>query len=88
MMMTMMMMSSPLMVKVIQVILVKVKTAELVFGDSFRGGANGLTGFRPRRMDPWITSRGQRATSRGGRGLAEGGGCGAARADGVGSGVV
>lgn len=82
------MMSFPLSTTTIKVILMKMMAVELIFSNSFSRGANGRTGLDPQDLGPHKTSRWQRPTSRGGRRLAEGGGRGAARADGVRSGIV
>lgn len=63
-------------------------TVEFIVSDRFRGGANNRTGLKPLGLHPEITSRGQRPPAGGGRRLAEGGGDGAAGADGVRSGTV
>lgn len=73
-----MMMNVPLSTTAIKVILMKMMAVELIFSDSFSGGANGRTGLDPQNLGPYKTSRWQRPMSRGGRRLAEGGGCGAA----------
>lgn len=83
-----MMMNVPLRTTAVKLILMQMMAVEPMFSDRFGRGANGGTGLDPRGLGPWITSRWQGPTSRGGRGLAEGGGSGAARADGVRSGVV
>lgn len=83
-----MMMNVPLSTTVIKVIQMKRMRVELILADGPGRGAKGSTGLDRQGLGPWITSRWQRATSRGGGGLAEGGGCGAARADGMWSGVV
>lgn len=82
------MLSLPLSTSVIKVMLMKMMPAELIFSHSFSGGASGRTGLHPQDLGPYKTSRWQRATSRGGRRSAEGGGRGAARADGVRSGML
>lgn len=79
-----MMLNFPLSPRVVKVIVRKMMPVELIFSKSF----SGRTGLDPQELGSYKTSRRQRPASRGGRGLAEGGGCGAARADGVRSGMV
>lgn len=81
-------MNFPLSSTVIKVVLMKMMAVELIFSGGVSGGANGRTGPDPRDLGPHKTGRWQRPASRGGRRLAEGGGCGAAGADGGRSGIV
>lgn len=83
-----MMLNVPVRTTAIKVIQMKRMRVELILADGLGRAAKGRTGLDPQGLGPWITSRWQRPTSRGGGGLAEGGGCGAARADGMRSGVV
>lgn len=79
--------SFPLFTVPMQMMPMKMVTVEFIVCRRLRGGADGRIGVRPLRLVPRVTSRGQRAAAGRGRRLAEGGGGGAAGADGVRSGI-
>lgn len=84
----MMMMNFPLSATVIKVIAMKMMAVKLIFSHGLSRGANGRTVLDPQDLGSQKPRRRQRPTPRGGRRLAEGGGCSAAWADGVRSGIV
>lgn len=83
-----MMVHLPLGSAAVKMMLMKRMAGELIFRAGFSRGANGRTGLQPQDLGPYKSGGWQRPAPRGGRRLAEGGGCGAARADGVRSGTV